>query len=244
MGYGLLTPLPVPGTFDDEVAMGVVASDLDKLDIVKSMRAQTFHLHSDTPLTAAAAAHHHRGWVELDIHRHLSDSYEDQGRRTRTATQQAMAGARGLGVQRAFWNAETRELVAVVWIGGSLAGWPGVAHGGAIATIFEDAMSRMVAGPDKSIDSISTPSSMSVTYARPTTTLDYYVLRASFSKPEKGQAAPPEEPQPAKSWLPAWKDLTKKVSAESKPDVEISGTLENLKGQVCVRAKGTFPAAG
>jgi hypothetical protein len=59
----------------------------------------------------------------------------------------AMSGTRGLGVQRAFWNPETKELVAVVWIGGGLAGWPGVAHGGAIATIFEEAMARMVKGP-------------------------------------------------------------------------------------------------
>ena len=59
-----------------------------------------------------------------------------------------MSGTRGLGVQRAFWNAETREMVAVVWIGGGLAGWPGVAHGGAIATVMEEVMARMVRGPE------------------------------------------------------------------------------------------------
>lgn len=62
-----------------------------------------------------------------------------------------MSGTRGLGVQRAFWNAETREMVAVVWIGGGLAGWPGVAHGGAIATVMEEVMARMVRGPEGAI---------------------------------------------------------------------------------------------
>jgi len=65
-----------------------------------------------------------------------------------------LAGSQGLGIQRAFWNAETREMVAVVWIGGALSGWPSLAHGGAIATIFEDVMSRMVAGPDVSMGMI------------------------------------------------------------------------------------------
>jgi hypothetical protein len=42
-------------------------------------------------------------------------------------------------------------MVAVIWIGGGLAGWPGVAHGGAIATIFEETMARMVRGPNGNI---------------------------------------------------------------------------------------------
>ena len=83
--------------------------------------------------------------------KNIAESKEDWGSKTRTLTGESLAGSRGLGVQRAFWNAETKELVAVVWIGGALSGWPGLAHGGAIATIFEDCMSRMIVGPDVSI---------------------------------------------------------------------------------------------
>ena len=61
------------------------------------------------------------------------------------------SGSRALGVQRAFWNVDTNELVAAVWIGTALSGWPTLAHGGAVATIFEDCMSRMIAGPDAPI---------------------------------------------------------------------------------------------
>jgi acyl-coenzyme A thioesterase PaaI-like protein len=39
----------------------------------------------------------------------------------------------------------------VVWIGGGLSGWPGVAHGGAIATIFEETMARMIRGPSGAV---------------------------------------------------------------------------------------------
>lgn len=142
-------------------------------------------------------------------------------------------------------------MVAVVWIGGGLAGWPGVAHGGAIATVMEEVMARMIRGPDGivgvyttssdytttpnkigltlKIEPVHRPDSLSITYAKPTYSLDFYVLRASFSKPDLPQSEPPPEPesQPTKSWL-GWlspeKDLTKKTGA-SRQKEEIVATL-------------------
>lgn len=91
------------------------------------------------------------------------------------------------------------------------------------------------------------PTSISITYAKPTYTLDFYVLRASFSQPSLPQTAPPPEPetQPTKSWL-GWlspqKDLTKKI--ESRQLTEITGTLESMTGDLCVKVKGTFDLDG
>ncbi|KAF2689487.1 hypothetical protein K458DRAFT_128400 [Lentithecium fluviatile CBS 122367] len=242
-------PLPLPGSREDELAMRAITSDIEGLDVVKFMRSQGYHLHADTPLRPfeqdqAKAAH--KGWTELDIKTNIVESKEDWGSKSRTLTGGSLAGSRGLGVQRAFWNAETRELVAVVWIGGALCGWPGLAHGGAIATIFGDCMSRMVAGPGVSIDSIPEPTSMSVTYAKPTNSTNFYILRAHFSKPHIPPVAPPPDPDPApaKSWLPSWKDLTKKEQpTENKKAVEIIGTLEDTNGNLCVRVKGTYPVS-
>jgi len=87
---------------------------------------------------------------------------------------------------------------------------------------------------------------VSVTYAKPTNSTNFYILRASFSKPYLPQAAPPPDPEPApaKSWLPSWKDMTKKEPpAKDKKTVEIIGTLENTDGQLCVRVKGTYPVS-
>jgi hypothetical protein len=92
------------------------------------------------------------------------------------------------------------------------------------------------------------PSSLSITYAKPTYSLDFYILRASFSKPDLPQSEPPPEPeaQPTKSWL-GWlspeKDLTKKTDKFMKRE-EIIGTLESIKGDLCVKAKGTFGGQG
>jgi acyl-coenzyme A thioesterase PaaI-like protein len=140
--------LPTPGSLEDKLIVESLGQDIDRLDIVQSLRKQSFNLHSDTLITGAGSSDNSKvkGWVEVDV-----DPAKDQEDESRTGILGALSGTRGFGVQRAFWNAETREMVAVVWIGGGLAGWPGVAHGGAIATIFEETMARMVRGPSGAI---------------------------------------------------------------------------------------------
>ena len=164
--------LPTPGSKEDHVALGALAADIDQLHIVKTLRAQEYNLHTDVALTESATGQ--PAWIELDIRNTIADDRDQkENKPIRTLTQSSMAGARGLGVQRAFWNPITRELVAVVWCGGALTGWPGLTHGGAIATMFEELFSRAVAGPDR-------PLSMwllSVTYGDPQLT---WILQTPF----------------------------------------------------------------
>lgn len=246
--------LPEPGTHDDARILDSLGTDIDKLDIVKELRKQSYSVHSDVPLSGAADVESPKAWLEIDL---------GKGEVEKGSLLGAMSGTRGLGVQRAFWNAETREMVAVVWIGGGLSGWPGVAHGGAIATVFEEAMARMVRGPNGNIgrwsgrihlfhmililmtEEVHRPTSLKVTYAKPTYSLDFYILRASFAKPNLPQTEPVSETEaePTKtwlSWLPPQKDMTKR--SEPGQLIEVIGTLESVKGDLCVRAKGTFAA--
>ncbi|KAF2629615.1 hypothetical protein BU25DRAFT_408879 [Macroventuria anomochaeta] len=246
--------LPEPGSRDDALIIESLNADIDKLDIVRELRKQSYSVHSDVPLSGAADVEAPKAWLEID----LGKSEVEKGGLLGT-----MSGTRGLGVQRAFWNAETREMVAVVWIGGGLSGWPGVAHGGAIATVFEEAMARMVRGPNGNIgrwsgcryllcavlirmtEQVHRPTSLKVTYAKPTYSLDFYILRASFAKPNLPQTEPVPEPEtePTKSWL-SWLSPQKDMTKKSEPGqlIEIIGTLESVKGDLCVRAKGTFAA--
>ncbi|KAJ8113705.1 hypothetical protein OPT61_g4220 [Boeremia exigua] len=228
--------LPEPGSPDDARILESLDFDIDKLDIVKELRKQSYSVHSDVPLSSTAGVETPKAWLEID----LSKGEKEKGRLLN-----ALSGTRGLGVQRTFWNAETREMIAVVWIGGGLSGWPGVSHGGAIATIFEEAMVRMVRGPDGSIEQVHRPTSLKVTYAKPTYSLDFYVLRASFAKPNLPQTKPTPEPEaePTKTWL-SWLSPQKDMTKRSEPGqmIEIIGTLESVKGDLCVRAKGTFAA--
>ncbi|KAJ4410558.1 hypothetical protein N0V91_002045 [Didymella pomorum] len=228
--------LTEPGSQDDIRILQSLDADIDKLDIVRELRKQSYSVHTDVPLSNAAGVEVPKAWQEIELGK---NGMEKGG------LLDSMSGTRGLGVQRAFYNPETREMVAVVWIGGGLAGWPGVAHGGAIATIFEEAMARMVRGPNGNIEEVHRPSSLKVTYAKPTYSLDFYVLRASFAKPSLPQTEPvPEaEAEPTKSWL-SWLSPQKDMTKRSEPGqmIEIIGTLENVKGGLCVRAKGTFAA--
>lgn len=134
--------LPEPGSKDDARILDSLNVDIDKLEIVQDLRKQSYSVHSDVPISSAADVETPKVWLEIDL---------SKGEVEKGGLLGAMSGTRGLGVQRAFWNSETREMVAVVWIGGGLSGWPGVAHGGAIATVFEEAMARMVRGPNGTI---------------------------------------------------------------------------------------------
>jgi hypothetical protein len=116
---------------------------MDELDIVKKMR--THAASSDTGASADGLVKGEGGWLELDLQQNIAEVANDSVQRTRPLTQRALSGIPGLGVQRAVWN---------IWIGPRLSGWPGIAHGGAIATIFEELMSRMIAGPTASIGTL------------------------------------------------------------------------------------------
>jgi hypothetical protein len=100
----------------------------------------------------------------------------------------------------------------------------------------------------RTTERVHRPDSLSITYAKPTYSLDFYILRASFSKPDLPHSEPPPEPeaQPTKSWL-GWlspeKDLTKKTEKPGQRE-EIIGTLESIQGDLCVKAKGTFGGHG
>jgi hypothetical protein len=122
------------------VALDALADQMDELEIVKTMRAH-----------ALKSREEEGGWLEIDVMDNTTEDIIHGGKRTRPLVQRAMAGIQGLGIQRAFWNSETGELVGVIWIGPRLSGWPGIAHGGAIATIFEEIMSRVIAGPNVSV---------------------------------------------------------------------------------------------
>jgi hypothetical protein len=148
---------PTPGSPEDKLIVESLGQDIDRLDIVRTLRKQSFNLHADAPISGAGSGDKSKvkGWVELAV-----DPTNDQEGEAKTGILDALSGTRGFGVQRAFWNAETREMVAVVWIG--------VAHGGAIATIFEETMARMVRGPSGAVGmyTIQTLSALSSTRSK------------------------------------------------------------------------------
>jgi hypothetical protein len=103
--------LPTPNSPEDILILQSLGQDIDRLDIIESLRKQSFNLHSDTPIggTASGDKFKVKGWVEVGVN--FAKDEEAEGRKGILG---ALSGTRGFGVQRAFWNAETREMVAVV----------------------------------------------------------------------------------------------------------------------------------
>ncbi|KAI5195257.1 hypothetical protein E4T39_08314 [Aureobasidium subglaciale] len=198
-------PHPLPGTHEDGVLMQDLNTRIDSEFKVKVLRGKC---------TAVAASL--RGdegvWRELDP-KTLDGSLVND----------SLAGARSLGVQRVFWNEKEHELVAVVWFGGAMSGWPGVTHGGGIATVLADKMAlaaRLAKGIAPAQDSSvgpSEPTRLDLTYKKPTYANAFYVVRAV---PKYGA-----------------------FESSSPDDMEVEAQLETLDGKVCVLVKGTVPVS-
>jgi acyl-coenzyme A thioesterase PaaI-like protein len=120
-----------------------------------------------------------------------------------------------------FWNQKEHELVAVVWFGGAVSGWPGVAHGGAIATVMADKIAlaaSLVNGDDAAADAYpSEPTRLDLTYKKPTYANDFYVVRA---KPRHVDSA-----------------------SLSAGHVQVHAQLETLDGTICVLVDGDVPVS-
>lgn len=91
----------------------------------------------------------------------------------------ALSGARAIGgFQRIFYNQETGEVVNVLWFGGDVAGWPGVTHGGLLATIMDETLGRcaLLRFPAKT----GVTANLDMKYIKPAVTNAFYVLRVAL----------------------------------------------------------------
>jgi hypothetical protein len=268
VGTAIVRPPPFPevGSDADLKQLSKLAADIDRLPIVRDLRGKATKQgkeksddamrQGDAALAPAGGELAYEGgddeaWIELPA------TYETSN----TLVNGSMSGTRGLGVQRAFWSPVRKELVMLIWFGGGLSGWPGITHGGAIATMFTEAMKRAVQCTHLSdgqsgkfifiliaatvlmnipadLDSPPTdPSSLSLTYLYPTKANALYVLRAQLTE---------REPTPISS-IASDKDLTKKhhkqtrgITAQLNRRFEVDGTIENTDGKPCVKAKATW----
>ncbi|KAL3422257.1 UPF0644 protein PB2B4.06 [Phlyctema vagabunda] len=145
-------PLPLPNSPEDKLMVEFLAKRASKLPIVQSL--------SEDP-----------AWESWDAYEHFK-SPEAEHR----LTTGALSGARGVGgFQRIFYNSETGECISVVWFGGALAGWPGVTHGGFLATIMDESLGRCAINqfPQKT----AVTANLELNYLKPSIINDFYVIR-------------------------------------------------------------------
>lgn len=182
------------------------------------------------------------GWVEVvPLPIELSEKQESANNLL-----SQMEGAKGLGVERLFWDNKEKMLVAVVWFGGALCGWPGVTHGGAVASQVAEKLSLASALADNSNTDVlaaatpqrlpgvgnhakmlapasrpSEPAQLSLNYLKPTFANKFYVIRVAPAIPLD------QEPQAAQPW-------------EVHGGHEWEATLETMDARNCVTARARF----
>ncbi|MCJ1234876.1 hypothetical protein MMC14_002840 [Varicellaria rhodocarpa] len=160
-------PLPLPDSHEDSVFLRVLQKDAEKLPLIQELRSHPDH------------------WVEID-----SNQETNGAERKSSLTLGTMGGSRGLGINKVFWNERERRTISIVFLGGALAGWPGVTHGGAIATVLEDNLRRLINMSDSTAtvtnkspyDNITRLKRMELKYLKPTLANQFFAIRTEFEE--------------------------------------------------------------
>lgn len=189
---------PVPGSKEDGYTIEVIRSQAAQLPVVKSLSADP-------------------AWESWPAYTGLPAEHL-----SKRLTTGPLAGSRGLGAyQQVFHNASTGEMVSVLWFGPGTAGWPGVVHGGTIATVLDESCGRCAA--QRLPGGTGVTARLELNYLAPTLSNGFYVVRA----------------------LPMLDgDLADEAerSKGSARKIWVRGCLENTNGKVCVESRALFVA--
>jgi len=194
-------PPHLPNTSEDVALLARLHRDTDALPIVNELRS-----HPDE-------------WIESPAYGELPEPHK-----VSTLTAGTMGGSRGLSVNILFWNQKENRSISLIHFGGALAGWPGITHGGAIATVLLENLERVARGIEPSHDGWANgfAETMELQYRSPTFAQKFYVIRAEV-------------------------DESAATNSESRVRI-VKATLESAdKGMICVeataRCKSHFPVA-
>ncbi|KAK4548170.1 hypothetical protein LTR36_010039 [Oleoguttula mirabilis] len=229
-------PLPEARTHEDSILIADLNKRIDEDFKVKVLRGKCLGV-------AKALKGAKGGWVEI------VPPPAEEARVLRDGLVHHTQGAKGLGVERLFWDRGEHMLVAIVWFGGALSGWPGVTHGGAIATALSDKLAlaaSLAAGKRSHFSAAATPQRLPGTgnhakmFAPTTTPEEPAQLSLSYLKPTLANNFYVIRVQPS---LEMDQDPKEIVPPEPKGGHEYEATLETLDARTCVKAKATFAAS-
>lgn len=231
-------PMPQVGTHEDNILVADLNKRIDEEFKVKVLRGKCLGVSKQLkgqeggwveivpPLSAPGAGGEAAGVGLLPFHDRLID---------------ALQGAKGLGVERVFWDRDDKRLVAIVWFGGALSGWPGVTHGGLLATALAEKIAlagSLATGGDSEAKSAvkpqrlpgtgnhatlqvgnaipDEPAQLSIDYLKPTYANNFYVIRVQDA------------------WASS-DDVRLPINGH-----EYLAVLETMDGKACVKATAKF----
>ncbi|SMY24109.1 unnamed protein product [Zymoseptoria tritici ST99CH_1A5] len=233
-------PMPQPGTHEDNILITDLNKRIDEEFKVKVLRGKCLGV-------AKQLKGEEGGWVEVlpRLHPTHLEGLPENKLPFHDRLTDHLQGARGLGVERIFWDRSEKKLVAIVWFGGAMSGWPGVTHGGLLATALEEkiALAAALSNPSSEssvsaaatpqrlpgtgnhatmtmpLDTPAEPAQVSIDYRKPTYANSFYTIRVT----------------------PAFSadDDAGNVRYAIK-GAEYQATLETMDAQICVKAAAKF----
>ncbi|KFX98319.1 hypothetical protein O988_04421 [Pseudogymnoascus sp. VKM F-3808] len=144
-------PLPAPDSPEGHKLTTALRADAEALPLAKSMSGEEWE-----------------AW----------DAYTTPGGEglANRLTSGPLAGYGGIGYQRVFYNRMTGEYVVLAWLGRGLAGWPGVVHGGLLATLLDECLARTGMGGLEG--GVGVTARLELGYKRPVKSAGWCVVRS------------------------------------------------------------------
>ncbi|KAL2181108.1 HotDog domain-containing protein [Thermothelomyces heterothallicus CBS 202.75] len=154
---------PEPNTEEDEYTIRIIREQAAKLPIVQQMTGDP------------------EQWEWWDAYESLPAEH-----RAQHISASALAGSRGVGAyQRVFCNRSTGELVSVIHFGSATTSWPGVVHGGCLATILDESCGRAAFRDPEWGGRVGLTARLTLEYKKPTLANNFYVIRARVRPDEE-----------------------------------------------------------
>lgn len=184
-------PMPFePGSPEDHEELQLLAEEYDALPLVQELREEyRFDLETNSRIPA---------WNEWVAYRGLSDPTSTSAsveRRANMLSTGPLRGSRGLAAQSVFWNEQEKIAMVFINFGEAVCGWPGVVHGGAIATVMDEALARVAMRCTAGRDIVT--ANLKIDYRDKVQPGQWYVLVAQLTDAAEGQAENTESQQQA-----------------------------------------------
>ncbi|KAK3996513.1 putative mitochondrial membrane protein FMP10 [Cladorrhinum sp. PSN332] len=201
---------PEPGSQEDQFTISVLHDQASKLPIVKQLSADP-------------------AWESWKAYNTLSPEH-----RAGHISASALQGARGVGgYQRIFCNKETGEFISVIHFGASTVGWPGVVHGGLLATILDESCGRAAFKQWGGLTGVT--ANLTLEYKKATRAMEFYVIRV---KPRAEEDLP--ESERGKRHYKCYVDATVEEPASGRVTVKAESLFVGGEGRKRGKAEKRF----
>ncbi|KAJ5325877.1 hypothetical protein MYU51_001087 [Penicillium brevicompactum] len=150
------SPPFLPGSLEDQYFSLDLQRAFDAIPIVRELRSNP-------------------DYEEKNVYDNFADEHK-----SRRLTSGPLAGSRGLGFQRVFWNGREKTNVSVVFLGRGMEGWPTMIHGGAIGTVIDENLGRIAIRhfPERT----GVTANLNLNYRAPVTSDKFYTLHTSLDE--------------------------------------------------------------